>query len=155
MTTKAYLLNAQFQSVFVKDDKKGTSLIPTGESFPANNNLNISVRGVEKLLSKLAVNKASGPDQLSNYYLRETAKQTAPILLILDFSKAFNTVPHHRLMSNLGHYGIKGDIHNWISGFLMGRSQKVVVEGVCSPEISVHSGLPKGQFLDLFYFYFL
>ena len=68
-TTKASLLNAQFQSVFVKDDKKGTSPIPTGESFPAIDNINISARGVEKLLSKLAVNKASGPDQLLNYCL--------------------------------------------------------------------------------------
>ena len=111
-TTKASLLNAQFQSVFVKDDKKGTSPITTGESFPAIDNINISARGVEKLLSKLAVNKASGPDQLPNYYLRKTAKQTAPILAAL-FSQSLKTgvLPSDWLTANVSPIFKKGDRH--------------------------------------------
>ena len=110
--TKASLLNAQFQSVFVKDDQKGTSPIPTGWSFPAIDNLNISARGVEKLLSKLAINKASGPDQLPNYYLRETAKQTAPILAAL-FSQSLKTgvLPSDWLTNYVSINFRKGDRH--------------------------------------------
>ena len=57
-------------------------------------------------------------------------------------------------MSKLEHYGIKGDIHNWISGFLMERSQKVVVDGFCSPEISGDSGVPQGSVLGPIHFQF-
>ena len=66
-------------------DKEVTCPITTGESFTALNNLNISAKVVEQLLSKLIVNKGSGPDQLPNYYLKETAKQ-------LDCSNISNSV---------------------------------------------------------------
>jgi hypothetical protein len=37
---------------------------------------------------------------------------------ILDFSKAFDTVPHDKLMYKLEKYGIKGDLHKWLTSFL-------------------------------------
>ena len=45
---------------------------------------------------------------------------------ILDFSKAFDTVPHRKLMHKLENYGINGSIHKWISRFPMNRTMKVV-----------------------------
>ena len=39
-------------------------------------------------------------------------------IAILDFSKAFDMVSHRRLMSKLDHYGIRGNIHKWISSFI-------------------------------------
>ena len=39
-------------------------------------------------------------------------------LAVLDFSKAFDTVPHNRLLGKLQHYGINGQIHKWIESFL-------------------------------------
>ena len=48
---------------------------------------------------------------------------------------------HHRLVSKLRHYGIKDDIHNCIPAFLMARSQNVVIDEFCSPEISVDSSV--------------
>ena len=47
---------------------------------------------------------------------------------ILDFSKAFDTVPHRKLMHKLENYGINGSIHKWISHFLMNRTMKVVLD---------------------------
>ena len=38
--------------------------------------------------------------------------------IILDFSKAFDRVPHQRLMRKLDHYGIRGSTYNWIEAFL-------------------------------------
>ena len=41
----------------------------------------------------------------------------------LDFSKAFDMVPHDRLMITLRHYGVQGKLHRWISGFLQQQTQ--------------------------------
>ena len=68
-------------------------------------------------------------------------------IAILDFSKAFDMVSHRRLMSKLDHYGIRGNIHKWISSFLNNRNQKVVIDGYSSDTISVDSGVPRGSVL--------
>ena len=62
-------------------------------------------------------------------------------IAILDFSKAFDMVSHRRLMSKLDHYGIKGNIHQWISSFLTNRKQKVVIDGYFSDTIYVDWGM--------------
>ena len=46
-------------------------------------------------------------------------------LIILDFSKAFDRVPHQRLLGKLDFYGIRGRIYNWIKSFLSSRNQQV------------------------------
>ena len=46
--------------------------------------------------------------------------------IYLDFAKAFDTVPHQRLINKLNSYGIAGNILNWITAFLSNRSQIVV-----------------------------
>ena len=66
---------------------------------------------------------------------------------ILDFSKAFDTVPHRRLLGKLELYGVSGQIHAWISSFLLGRKQCVVVDGARSTEEDVLSGVPQGTVL--------
>ena len=50
-------------------------------------------------------------------------------MIVLDFSKAFDKVPHQRLMTKLWNYGIRGNTHAWIKSFLLGRTQRVVVDG--------------------------
>ena len=42
---------------------------------------------------------------------------------ILDISKAFDKVAHSRLLYKLDYYGIRGNLHSWLSLFLYGRSQ--------------------------------
>ena len=64
--------------------------------------------------------------------------------LILDLSKAFDTVPHRELLGKLQRYGISGDILNWTSQFLQGRTQSVLVDGVRSRDEKVLSGVPQG-----------
>ena len=49
--------------------------------------------------------------------------------IYLDFQKAFDTVPHRRLMKKLKAYGISGSVYEWIDEYLSGRSQVVVVNG--------------------------
>jgi len=43
--------------------------------------------------------------------------------------KAFDTVPHRRLIKKLEAYGIKGSLLTWNENFLSGRQQRVVVNG--------------------------
>jgi hypothetical protein len=47
-------------------------------------------------------------------------------LIILDFSKAFDRVPHERLLKKLDHYGIRDSTQGWIRAFLSNRTQQVV-----------------------------
>ena len=68
-------------------------------------------------------------------------------MCILDFSKAFDTVPHDKLLHKLDNYGIRGDLYKWIASFLMSRTQNVVVDGETSIPCKVESGVPQGTVL--------
>ena len=67
--------------------------------------------------------------------------------IIMDFAKAFDKVPHRRLLHKLNYYGIRGSTHKWISSWLMGRSQQVVLDGQASDPVPVLSGVPQGSVL--------
>ena len=64
--------------------------------------------------------------------------------IYLDFQKAFDTVPHRRLMRKLKAYGISGAVLEWIREYLKDRTQVVVVNGEKSFEAPVTSGIPQG-----------
>ena len=68
-------------------------------------------------------------------------------LLILDFSKAFDVVSHRLLLAKLEHYGIRDSNLAWVTDWLTDRTQRVVVEGECSDNAPVLSGVPQGTVL--------
>ena len=68
-------------------------------------------------------------------------------LVLLDFAKAFDKVPHRRLINKLFSVGINQTALTWIESFLSGRSQEVVVGGKESSSEPVTSGVPQGSVL--------
>ena len=74
----------------------------------------------------------------------ENGKQTDAISL--DFSRAFDIVPHKRLLLKMNYYGIR-NLLPWITDFLTLRKQSVVIDGEHSRFVTVTSGLPQGTVL--------
>ena len=68
-------------------------------------------------------------------------------VVYLDFKKAFDSVPHERLLNKLSAYGIQGNILNWVRAFLSNRIQRVRVGCTTSPPENVTSGIPQGSIL--------
>ena len=248
--SKSEILNKQFQSVFTK---KSTTATPRlfGNKYPSIGKLSITLKGVQKLLEKINISKAAGPDLIPGRMLNMLAPELAPIVhaiftqsldtgelprdwslanvapifkksnrglaenyrpvsltcitcklfehivcrhiidhvedhkiltniqhgfrsgrscetqlittthdllssfnsksqidvAILDFSKAFDTVPHAGLLGKLEHYGIDSKILLWITNFLNIHKQRVVVDGSFSNFADVESGVPQGTVL--------
>ncbi len=82
-----------------------------------------------------------------NELAKQMSKGTQIDVIIMDFSKAFDRVPHRRLIHKLDHYGIRGHTLNWIESFLGGRKQRVLVSGELSEFVDVDSGVPQGSVL--------
>jgi hypothetical protein len=65
----------------------------------------------------------------------------------MDFAKAFDSVPHRRLLLKVKQYGIRGNILAWVKDFLQGRTQFVSVRTGNSSNSNVLSGVPQGSVL--------
>ena len=68
-------------------------------------------------------------------------------VLYTDFSKAFDSVPHQRLLKKMSGIGITGSTLNWVESFLSNRQQRVRVEDKYSEWKQVISGIPQGSVL--------
>jgi len=68
-------------------------------------------------------------------------------VIYTDFEKAFDKVPHKRLLSKLVSYGLDSKLILWIESFLCHRTQRVKVNGMLSESKSVLSGIPQGTVL--------
>ena len=68
-------------------------------------------------------------------------------VIYLDFAKAFDKVPHKRLLVKLKALGVAGKFLSWIGDWLSDRKQRVVLNGQCSDWCEVLSGVPQGSVL--------
>ena len=78
---------------------------------------------------------------------KELDKGNEVDLVYLDFCKAFDKVPHCRLIKKLHAHGIQGQALEWIKSWLTNRRQRVSVGGALSNWADVTSGVPQGSVL--------
>lgn len=70
--------------------------------------------------------------------------RTDGIIIIIDFSKAFDLVPHDRLITKLAASGVDFRVV-WVQEFLLRRSQRVRLGGQLFEEVKMTSGVPQGS----------
>ena len=79
------------------------------------------------------------------HQLLSSHRQVAAVFI--DAKKAFDSVPHNYLISSLADIGICGPLLRWLSDYLTGRQQRVVLDGTVSHPAPVTSGVPQGSIL--------
>ena len=86
--------------------------------------------------------------KIQNDILSALDAGSSAILLMLDFSAAFDTIDHNILLSRLYNvYGIIGNALNWFRSYLNGKMQRVVIEDAVSVEQELSFGVPQGYVL--------
>ena len=83
----------------------------------------------------------------NNHILDALSKKQIALLLLIDFSKAFDVVEHSILLHKLQHYGIRGPALNWLETYLSERKQFVSIDSVNSSLKPIKYGVPQGSVL--------
>ena len=68
-------------------------------------------------------------------------------IAFLDISKASDRVWHRGLVNKLKTIGIRGQLLKWLTDYLENRCQRVVINGVQSPWLTIKAGVPQGSIL--------
>ena len=82
-----------------------------------------------------------------NEILSALSKKQIALLLLIDFSKAFDMVNHDILLHKLQHYGIRGIANAWFKSYLKNREQFVSISGKSSSKQKLKYSVPQGSIL--------
>ena len=171
-TPLAHVFNMSLQEGIVPLEWKEANIIPLFKKGSRNKSVNyrpVSLTSVickvletiirDHMMDFLIKHKLINPSQhgflkarscLTNLlcFFEEITKwvdEGSPVdVIYLDFQKAFDKVPHQRLILKLKSHGMGNSIINWIEQWLKDRRQRVVVDGEVSSWKPVLSGVPQG-----------
>ena len=174
-TPLAHVFNMSLQKGIVPFEWKEANIIPLFKKVSRNKSVNyrpVSLTSVicklletiirDHMMDFLIKHKLINPTQhgflkakscLTNLlcFLEEITKWVddgSPVdVIYLEFQKAFDKLPHQRLISKLKSHGMGNSLINWIEQWPTDRRQRVVVEGEVSNWKSVLSGTPQGSVL--------
>jgi len=152
---------ARISAIFKKGSKKlASNYRPVSLTSIVCKSMEHIIR--DKLVSHMKANKAFSPKQYGFISGRSTCLQLLKVIdqwteaiddgktvdtIYLDFMKAFDTVPHRRLIGKLRSYDVTDPILSWIKSFLTGRVPQVSINGAQSEWMNVTSGIPQGSVL--------
>jgi hypothetical protein len=161
--------NAQISAIFKKGNKS------QARNYRPVSLTSVVCKIMEKLIRLHIINHMKANKLFSNKQYgfiegRSTALQLLEVIdnwsealdegldidcICTDFQKAFDKVPHKRLIKTIENYGIANPILSWIEDFLSRRYQRVSIEGEISNRMEDTSGIPQGSALGpiLFVFY--
>ena len=169
------LFQKSFQSGLLPKEWKEANIVPIykkGKKSDPNNYRPVSLTSTvckimetilrDEIVSHLEGNNLISPDQHgfrsgrscitqlmeSMHDWVDSLENKQPVdVVYLDYKKAFDSVPHERLLVKLHAYGIRGNLLLWIRSFLTNRKQRVVINGKSSNLAPVISGIPQGSVL--------
>ena len=175
MYARLLLLLSQVGSRKLSGNWKIAEVIPIpkeGNSEEPANNRPISLLPIlskvsERLAHKQFVQFLTMHDKLSTYqsgnrkmYSTETAlinvtdnilkaidEKSASLLVLLDMSKAFDSLNHNLLLEKLRKLGLKASVTSWFSSYLSSRYQRVRYEDSLSELLPLTNGVPQGSIL--------
>ena len=84
---------------------------------------------------------------VQNDVICAVGQRKAVLQVMLDLSAAFDTVNHQLLIKTLQQLGIRGTMLHWFSTYLVGRLQRIKVNGVTSQPKLLDCGVPQGSVL--------
>jgi hypothetical protein len=90
---------------------------------------------------------ASNLVEFMDFVTEAVDKGQAVDIFYLDFSKAFDKVPHKRLLEKMKAKGVEAGVVKWIESWLADRTQRVCIHGEKSEDSPVDSGVPQGTVL--------
>lgn len=85
--------------------------------------------------------------KITNDIAKAMDQSEVTILILLDYSKAFDIINHELLLAKLYYYGLSDSAINWFENYLSNRSQIVKAGGQLSNEMSITKGVPQGSIL--------
>ena len=84
---------------------------------------------------------------LTEKLYKNLENKDSSVLLLLDFTKAFDTIDHDILLTKLNKLGFEGLILQWFETYLKGRQQYIKLGDILSNTQQIKTGVPQGSIL--------